>query len=324
MAADDWSLFGLAIGHATDHEGGTGCTIIRGIDGAFRASAATLGRATGTRELDALSPGHLVPRVDAILLTGGSAYGLGAADGAMRWMERRGRGFPVGAGVVPIVPAAVIFDLGPTGRFDARPTPDMAWIACENASPANVEEGSVGVGTGATVGKGLGLEHAMKGGVGWNIAREGDVAVGAIAVVNALGDVRGGDGAIIAGARDANGVFMDVGSRLARSTNSAGFPQGAMQQTTLALVATNVLLDRLELQQLAAASGAALHRRITPAGTTFDGDVIFSACPLEGERGIPLQVEVLAVRALERAIERAVRLARGRDGVYGLADGDPE
>src|SRR2546423_163409 len=152
----DWTPFGLAIGHATDDVGATGVTVVRGVDGAFRAAAAVLGRATGTRELETLAPWHVADRCDAILLAGGSAYGLDAAAGVMRWMEERGRGFAVGGGVVPIVPAAVLFDLSPLGDFHARPTADMAYAACERARADNIAEGSVGAGTGATVGKAAG------------------------------------------------------------------------------------------------------------------------------------------------------------------------
>jgi L-aminopeptidase/D-esterase-like protein len=288
----------------------------------MRAAVAVLGRATGTRELDALSPHHLVDRIDAILLTGGSAYALGAADGVMHWMEERGRGFSVGGGVVPIVPAAVIFDLAPLGAFGARPTPAMAYAACDDARTSDIAEGSVGAGTGATVGKGAGVERAMKGGVGCWVEQAGALAVGALAVVNALGDVRDATGRIVAGARADDGSFMDVERVLAQQGAALRAPGArAMHNTTLAVVATNALLTRVELAQLARASGAALARRITPVGTSFDGDVIFAVCPIDGPPASALQVEVMAVRALEVAIERAVRLARGRDGIPGLADG---
>ena len=312
----DFSAVGLRVGHATDAAGATGVTVIRG-DGAFRAAAALLGRATGTRELDALSPHHLVDRVDAIVLTGGSAYGLGCADGVMRWMEERGRGFGVRVGVVPIVPAAVIFDLGPLGSPKARPTSEMAYDACDRAAPT-FEEGSVGAGTGATVGKGAGIERAMKGGIGAHVEREGDLAVAALAVLNALGDVRDASGAIIAGARAEDGGFVDVARAIAHGM--AAGPRAPVGNTTLALVATNAALPRLALAQVARVAEAALARRITPVGTTFDGDVIFAAAPLEGPAVAALQVEALAVRALEMAVERAVRTAKGRDGVPGLAD----
>ena len=320
-ASADWAPLGLAVGHATDGDGATGVTVVRGLDGPFRGGAAVLGRATGTRELDALSPHHLVDRVDAVVLTGGSAFGLDAAAGVMRWMAERGRGFAVGAGVVvPIVPAAVVFDLFPLGTPGARPTADMAYAACEGARSSAIEEGSVGAGAGTTVGKGLGVPYAMKGGVGCWVERAGELAVGAIAVVNALGDVRDASGRILAGARGADGAFLDVARSLRRG-GAAGFEELAMQNTTLALVACSAVLSRAELHQLAVAAGAALARRITPVGTSFDGDVVFSIGPAAGAASAPaIQVEALAVAALEVAIERAVRLARGRDGVPGLAD----
>ena len=321
----DFSPLGLAVGHATDERGATGCTVIRGVDGPLRGGVAVFGRATGSRELAALSPPHVADRVDAVLLTGGSAYGLDASSGVMRWMEERGRGHPVPGGVVPIVPAAVIFDLAPLGRFDARPTAQMAYEACNAASAVGIAEGSVGAGTGATVGKIEGPTHAMKGGLGCARLTSGAVHVAAIAVVNALGDVRDATGRIIAGARSANGGFVDTAARLANADDarSAHAASLTMQNTTLALVATSLPMDRVELGQLARAAGAALFRRITPTGTTVDGDTIFALAP-HGSRASDslsmMQIESLAVLALEQAIERAVRLARGRDGVPGLAD----
>jgi L-aminopeptidase/D-esterase-like protein len=321
----DLARFGLALGHATDLEGATGLTVIRGSDGAFPASAAVVGRATGTRELHTLSPSHLVERVDAILLTGGSAYGLDAAAGVMRWMEERQRGFPVVGGVVPIVPAAVIFDLAPLGRFTARPTAEMAYAACEEARTRNVDEGSVGAGTGATVGTLGGRESAMKGGFGCAVAEGVGVSVAAMAVVNAAGDVRGADGAIIAGARTAGGGFVDVSRLVADGALLPSFRDAVARHTTLGVVAVDTTLTRLELAQLATAASAALHRRITPVGTSLDGDVVFAVSLANDrsqprERPFPPHVEALAVLALESAIERGVRTARGRDGIPGLAD----
>ncbi|MEP6617889.1 MAG: P1 family peptidase [bacterium] len=300
---------GLAVGHATDLDGVTGCTLLRGIDAPFRCSVHVIGRATGTRELTLLEPGHLVDRVDAILLSGGSAYGLDATAGVMRWMEERGRGFPVGVGVVPIVPAAVIFDLVPLGSFDARPTPQMGYDACEAASSQPVAEGSVGAGTGATLGKIAGPASAMKGGIGVGVAQAGDVIVHAMTVVNALGDVRDAGGTIIAGARDENGAWLDSAAFIANaSATNADFDQVAGRNTTLCVVSTNADLDRVQLRAMARAASAALYRRITPVGTEFDGDVIFTTGPVErGVRAAAAQVENLAVLALERAIERAVR-----------------
>ena len=298
---------GLAIGHATDHQGATGCTVVRGLTEPFACGVCVPGRATGTRELALLDPMQLVDRVDAILLTGGSAYGLDAAAGIMRWMEAKGRGFPVGGGVVPIVPAAAIFDLAPLGRFDARPTADMAEAACAGAQP-EVVEGSVGAGTGATVGKINGAELAMKGGLGAGVAQAGDVTVCAVAVVNALGDVHDGSGAIIAGARDRTGAWLDTARRLASPADERDFADVAGRSTTLCVVSSNAALDRAQLAALARASSAALFRRITPVATQFDGDVIFATAPCTGGvRALPAQVEALAVAALESAIERAVR-----------------
>src|SRR5881409_2828908 len=171
---------GLTVGHWTDLGRATGCTVVLAPEGGMRAARALRGRATGTREFDALDPRHLVGHVDAILLTGGSAYGLGAADGVMRWLRERNRGFPVGpAGVVPIVPAAVIFDLGNTGQPPRWPTPDDALQACDAAS-TDVAEGSVGAGMGATVGKAAGIEHMMKAGIGTWAQGSGDVVVAAL------------------------------------------------------------------------------------------------------------------------------------------------
>ena len=319
----DLSALGLAVGHATDQAGATGLTIVRGVDRAFRCSAAAIGRATGTRELHAASPFHLVGRTDAVMLTGGSAYGLDAAAGAMRWMEERQRGHPVTGGVVPIIPAAVIFDLAPLGSFTARPTAAMAYDACETATSSGIAEGSVGAGTGATVGRAGGLAGAMKGGVGIAVAQGGDVTAGAVAVVNSLGDVRDARGWIIAGARGPDGRFLDGATLIAQGTVRRKFNDAALQNTTIAVVATSACLTRVELSQLAQASAAALFRRITPTGTSFDGDVIFAICPVAGPPAPSPQVEGLAVTALEHAVERAVRLAVGRDGIPGLADDPP-
>jgi L-aminopeptidase/D-esterase-like protein len=299
---------GVVVGHATDAQGATGCTVLRGADGPFRCAVHVVGRATGTRELALLAPGHLVDRVDAILLAGGSAYGLDAAAGVMRWLEERGRGFPVGAGVVPIVPAAVVFDLAPLGRFDARPTPAMAYDACASAVDAP-QEGSVGAGTGATVGKVAGPEHGMKGGIGVGAADAGPLSVRALAVVNALGDVRDAKGSIVAGARDEEGRFLDSLEWIARrGGEAANFGDVVGHNTTLAVVSTNAALDRVQLASVARAASAALFRRITPVGTSFDGDVVFATAPIErGVNAAPALVEVLAARALETAIERGVR-----------------
>lgn len=316
--------FGLAVGHAADADGGTGCTVVRGISAPHRAAVAVIGRATGSRELALLEPGHLVERVDAILLAGGSAYGLDAAAGIMRWMESRGRGFPVGAGVVPIVPAAVLFDLGPCGRFDARPTAAMAEAACEGATSEGIAEGAVGAGTGLTVGKVLGKDGVMKGGFGLAVREADGCAAAAMVAVNAFGDVRDAQRRIIAGARLRDGSFADTERVLAAGGPERVFGGAAAAastpNTTLAVVAVDAAFSRVELQQIARAATAAYHRRITPAGSSFDGDIVFALSPMDGPRAPLAQAEMLVVAALEDAIERAVRLAKGRDGVRGLAD----
>ncbi len=319
MTADFGGL-GVVVGHATDLAGGTGCTVVRGVESAFRGGAVVLGRASGTRELHTLAPEHLTDRVDAVLLTGGSAYGLDAAAGVMRWMEERGRGFPVGGGaVVPIVPAACLFDLFPCGNPESRPTSAMAYDACQSATARNVAEGSVGAGTGATVGKGLGLGYAMKGGIGCAVVEVNGVKVGAVAAVNALGDVRDDGGRIVAGARDANGSWLDQRTRLGEGS-SADFGSLVGANTTLAVVITSTTLSRVEVTQLARVAAVAFGRRISPVATSFDGDVIVALCPHNGSTAPALAVETLAIAVLEKAVERAVLLSRGRDGVGGAAD----
>ena len=312
---------GITVGHWTDSQTTTGCTVTLAPPGGMRAACAVRGRASGTRELDALDPRHLVGHIDAVLLTGGSAYGLGAADGVMRWLKERGRGFPVGpAGVVPIVPTAVIFDfdLAPGAKADRWPGADDAYRACA-AAATEIPEGSVGAGTGATVGKALGPRGAMKGGVGTWAARAGDVVVGALVVLNAVGNVLDANGRVLAGARGADGRFVDALGYLAQG--GAPFARGgAGQNTTLAVVATNARLDRVALQALAHAAGDALARRIVPYATPFDGDVVFALSTAQVPAATPLQAEALAALAVPEAVERAVRLARGTRDVPGLAD----
>jgi L-aminopeptidase/D-esterase-like protein len=250
----------------------------------------------------------------------------------MRWLRARGRGLPVGrAGVVPIVPTAVIFDLGNTGQAVRWPTPDDAERACEAAGTA-FAEGSVGAGTGATVGKAAGLAGMMKGGLGSWAVRAGEVVVAALVVVNAVGDVRDASGAILAGARDAQGNFLDAQRYLARGgaplPDRGGSEDGddasrVRRNTTLAVVATNAAVDRIQLQALAHAANDALARRITPFGTLFDGDITFAVGTGSVPAASPLQVEAIAAEAVPQALERAVRLAKGTPAVPGLADRKP-
>lgn len=312
---------GILVGHWTHPSHATGCTVVLAPPGGMRASAALRGRATGTRELDPLAPRHMVGHADAILLTGGSAFGLGAADGVMRWLRERGRGFPVRAELaVPIVSAAVVFDLGNTGAPPLWPDGAAGAAACD-AAGSDIAEGSVGAGAGATVGKAAGIARAMKGGVGTWAARAGDIVVGALVVTNAVGDVRDGNGAILAGARDDRGGFLDCQRYLAQGGAPFGGSAGpaAPHNTTLAVVATNATLDKVALEQLAHAGSDALARRITPYGTLFDGDVVFAVSTAARPPASPLQAEALAAEVVPEALERAVRLARGTAMTPGLA-----
>ncbi len=306
---------GLGVGHAEVPGGGSGCTVVTG---PFRARVRVHGSAGGSREFVTLAPGHVSRRADAILLTGGSAYGLAAADGVMADLEEAGQGFPTSAGVVPIVPAAVLFDLAP-GRGRPGPAEGRAACAAARSGSAPPMRGPVGAGAGATLGKLLGPEHRSPSGVGSASVRVGGATVAALVVVNAVGDVTGPDGAVVAGARpDPGGPPVDA---LARrfGASVAGRDPFLGENTTLALVATDARLDDAELEQLLSVAVTALPRRITPVFTPFDGDVIFGVIP-EGAQGgaappaappaAPTEVLALgagAREALERAILRAVR-----------------
>jgi L-aminopeptidase/D-esterase-like protein len=301
---------GVRVGHAGDTEGGTGCTVVLG---PFRAAADVRGTATGTRELGTLSPLHVVGRADAILLTGGSAFGLAAADGVVAWLEERGRGYDTGVARVPIVPAAVIFDLA-VGRTDRRPDAAMGRAACE-AAGIEVAEGRVGAGTGATVGKALGPGRAMPGGLGTAAVSGAGHTVGALAVVNALGDVLDREGRIIAGALDEHGRFADC-ARLAREGGGGPLPAGT--NTTLCVVATDAPLDRTALRHLARAGSTAQARRLSPAHTPFDGDVTFAISPTEPPEPVSprllLALAALAAHAVALSIENAVGAGTGGVG----------
>lgn len=301
---------GIRVGHGEVEGGGSGCTVILG---PFRGSADLRGMATGTRELDALSPGHVVPRVDAVLLTGGSAYGLGAADGVMAWLGERGVGFRTPVVPVPIVPTAVIYDLS---EATPRPGPAQGRAACEAAASGPVAAGRVGAGAGALVGKIEGRARASAGGLGSASRSAGAFTVAALAVVNALGDVLDGEGRILAGARTEGGAFLDT-TELLLSRGSEGEFGGARpgSNTTLAVVATDAPLTVVDLERMGRMAGTALARRISPVHTPFDGDVTFTLSTAE-EEARPSSGEILALGAaarevLERSIERAVSAEGG-------------
>ncbi|MET0518293.1 MAG: P1 family peptidase [Burkholderiaceae bacterium] len=300
---------GLKVGHYSDPRRPTGCTVLLCEAGAV-AGVDVRGAAPGTRETDLLAPENTVDRVHALLLAGGSAFGLDAAGGVMRWLAERGHGFPVGPARVPIVPAAVLFDLW---LGDPAVTPDAAagYAACEAASTAAPQQGCVGAGSGATVGKLFGIERAMKGGIGSASIKVGAVTVGALVVVNAIGDiVDPADGRLVAGARGDDG--RPLGS--ARAMLRGALPERhlAGMATTLGIVATDARLDKAQAKKMAQMSHDGLARTINPVHTVSDGDVMFALAT--GGAGLPGNLNLLGVLAAEmtaRAVLCAIRAATG-------------
>jgi L-aminopeptidase/D-esterase-like protein len=300
---------GIGVGHATDAVGMTGCTVILATDGAI-AGVDVRGSASGTRETDLLRPTALVEKVHAICLAGGSAFGLAAADGVMRYLAERRIGFDTGARPVPIVPAAILFDLF-VGSETASPGPDDGYAACEAAVRGDDPlEGRVGAGTGATVGKLAGPQMTSPGGVGSAALRLVDGStVGALAITNAVGNIIGRDGRILAGVRDGSGGFVDAHELLL-----AGPPPGRVPpsgtNTTLAVVATDATLDRAQCSRLAAQAHDALSLAIAPVHTILDGDAVFvlstGRAPEPDGLGGLLSLGAAAVESLRTAIERSV------------------
>jgi L-aminopeptidase/D-esterase-like protein len=280
------------------------------------------GLATGTRELGVLSPHHLVDRVNAVLLTGGSAFGLAAADGVMDWLSERGEGFDTGVAPVPLVPAAVIFDLSPEVR---RPGPDEGQRAASAASTMPVQEGQVGAGAGATVGKLLGVKGSSPGGIGSVSRVWGDGTIGVLALVNALGDVMADDGTVLVGARSDDGGFLGSDQALLNGTGHwlEAWPGMAGTNTTLVVVATDLPLSRVELGKLAKMAAAAYPRAISPVNTPFDGDVVFALSTGGEDHSHPpgdlLALGVVARALTEEAIRRAVTPASGTGDPSGGA-----
>ncbi|GAB4531307.1 MAG: P1 family peptidase [Anaerolineae bacterium] len=311
---------GIEVGHWTDLEAATGCTVILCRQGAV-GGVDVRGSAPGTRETDLLRPMALVQRIHAVLLTGGSAYGLDAAGGVMRWLEERGIGFDVGVGVVPLVASAVLFDLT-IGRADVRPGLDAGYAACEAASSGPVAEGCVGAGTGATVGKLLGPDLAIKSGLGTAARRvAAGVTVGALAAVNALGDVvdpRTGEQ--IAGPRHPEGRgFVNTVERLqsAPSQTAPGFPGN----TTLVVVATDAVLGKEGANKVAQMAHDGLAQAIHPAHTMLDGDTVFALAT--GRRDTPVDVSVIgavAASLVAEAVVRAIQQATSLAGVPAVQD----
>jgi L-aminopeptidase/D-esterase-like protein len=311
---------GIKVGHYTDIEAATGCTVILCEEGAM-AGVDVRGSAPGTRETDPLRPMSLVGQAHAILLSGGSAFGLEAAGGVMRYLEERGYGHDVGVAKVPIVPAAILFDLR-IGSASVRPGPDEGYKACLAALSGPVAEGSVGAGTGATVGKILGPERMTKSGLGTASEKVGDITVGAIIAVNAVGDVVDPEtGEVIAGPRDIEhgGFFRTIDILKKIKESKSPIPTN----TTIGVVATDARLNKEQVNKVAQMAHDGLARAIRPAHTMFDGDAIFVlSTGKAGESGVEdvTLIGSIAAEVVAKAVVRAVRQAESIAGVPAAKD----
>jgi L-aminopeptidase/D-esterase-like protein len=311
---------GIKVGHHTLTERPTGCTVVL-VDGAGAVGGVSQrGGSPGTRETNLLDPLNMVDKVNAVVLAGGSAFGLDAAQGAMKYLEERKIGWSVGAaGVVPIVPAAILFDLGFGGSASIRPTADCGYKAAMSASAGPVGEGNVGAGAGATVGKMGGAGRAMKGGVGSaSIALPNGLVVGAIVAVNAVGDVIDpSTGQVVAGTRTTDGKSLADARKLIRSgALSSGAAPRAGGNTTIAVVATNARLSKADINRVALMADDGLARAIAPSHTVGDGDTVFALATARwtGDAS-PTVVGALAAEALAEAIVRAVSQAESLGGL---------
>lgn len=311
-------IAGLRVGHASDYDALTGCTVVLAEAGAV-AGADVTGSATGTEEFPVMDPGHLVERVHGVCLAGGSAFGLEAGSGVRRYLEHKGIGFETGFARVPIVPCAILYDLG-IGKPNVRPTREMGEAATAAATAGPVQEGCVGAGTGATVGKLFGLAQAMKSGLGsMTVALEGSLAgvlVSALAIVNAFGDVIDPrSGKIVAGARvsPSSREFADT-ARAMRSGARGGFRR---DNTTLVVVATNARLTKVQARKLAQLAGLGLARAVNPVNTMYDGDLVIALSVGEMQADVNA-LGVAAAEAVTEAILRAVRLAKPLGGLPAL------
>lgn len=293
---------GILVGQWTDLDAATGCTVVLCPPEGAVAAYAQLGGAPGTRETDLLSPGNVVQRAHALLLTGGSAYGLDAAGGVMRWLEEAGRGYETKTARVPIVPAAVIYDLG-VGRADVRPDGAAGYAACAAAGRA-VERGTAGAGTGATVAKLAGLERAVKGGTGTASESLGSGGtVGALAIVNTVGEIVDPEtGTIVAGIRALEGEERLSALEHLRRRHEKRTP--VIENTTVAVVATDIALDRTGLLRVALMAHSGMARTMRPSHSPADGDTVFalSTALIQQEQPDIMAIGALAARALERAI----------------------
>ena len=311
---------GIRVGHASDFEALTGCTAILCEAGAV-AGVSILGGASGTEEFDTMSPWHIAPQIHAIVFSGGSAFGLEAVSGVRRYLEQKGVGFPTGFARVPIVPGAILYDLG-LGKSHVRPTREMGEAAAAAANSGPVAEGCVGAGTGATVGKFYGLSRAMKSGIGSFTVDAGaacpGVRVSALVAVNAFGDVRdAASGRLIAGTRVAADSMELAGTaRLLRDRAPSSVLKPS--NTTLAVVATNARLDKVQATRVAFLAQHGFVRAIEPVHTSMDGDLCIALSLGTAQAPVDV-VGIAAADAVALAIARAVRLARTLGGVPGLA-----
>jgi len=304
---------GLSVGHFTDARRPTGCTVVLTPQGAV-AGVDVRGASPGTRETDLLSPLNAVEHVHAILLSGGSAFGLDAAGGVMRWLEENNVGVEVGPARIPIVPAAILFDLF-TGDASIRPDATSGYAACTNAANTPEAQGNVGAGAGAVVGKLFGIARAMKGGIGSASVRVNGVTVAALVAVNAVGDVVDPrSGAVVAGARSADGLSM-VGTTQAILNGESLqhlLPGGA---TSIGVVATDAVISKVQANKIAQMAHDGLARSINPVHTLTDGDTLFALGT--GASGLEVHTTVLGTLAAEvvaRAVLNAVRAAKGISG----------
>ena len=315
------SLQGILVGHYTDDRRPTGCTVVLCPEGAV-AGVDVRGAAPGTRDTDALSPSNTVQEVHGVLLTGGSAYGLDAAGGVMRWLEERGHGFQVGPAIVPIVPAAVIFDLWvddfskarrePTKNPRIRPDAQAGYLACQAANSEPVQQGNVGAGAGATLGKLNGPDCAMKGGIGSASLCVHGVTVAALVVCNALGDVVDPQtGKLLAGARvsaDSRDLLDIVKAQL--NGHSISKPQ-AGSNTTIGVVATDAVLTKPQAHRLAQVAHDGLARSIRPVHTPMDGDTLFAlGTGTSGKAADMMLLSTLAAEVTAMAVVNAVLAAK--------------
>lgn len=323
MSSSITAVAGIEVGHFTDGRRPTGCTVVLA-RGSAVAGVDVRGAAPGTRETDLLSPSNVVERVHGVLLAGGSAWGLDAAGGVMRWLDERGVGMTVGPARLPIVPGAVLFDL-PLGDQRIRPDAAAGYAACEAASRQPPAEGNVGAGAGAVVGKIFGFDRAMKGGIGSASVTVDGVTVGAIVACNALGDVVDPEsGRVIAGARTADGRgLLDARRALLRGDNPK--PMLAGSNTTIGVIATDAVITKIQAGRLATMGHDGLARAINPVHTLSDGDTLFALGTGDSGRTLGMMtLGTMAAEACALAVVRAVRAARGLTlgGLHLPAAGD--